>query len=146
MTAIKNIESFLGEIIAEQKDFDSKVFQRLARRYPTQAGRLFGKAEAMEAEISEIKEELKPYWQWWRGEEKDPNSLKISEEKKARMIEEGMDLQKFLLSYFLELGIDNEEKFYSEYMKKHAIINKRLEDAKKGKDNYLVFEGRKSLE
>jgi hypothetical protein len=122
------IEDFLGEIIAEQKDFDSKVFFRLQKRYPSQMGKLFGKAEAMEAEISEIKQELKPYFQWWRNKEIDHNKIILDEQQKQRLIEEAIDLQKFLLSFLIELGIDTEEKFYIEYMKKHKIIHQRLKD------------------
>jgi hypothetical protein len=137
---------YLQEIIKEQKDFDSKIHERFDSLYPTEIGKTFAKCNAMISEILEIHQELKPHWQWWRGKEDDLRGLNISNEKRQRLIEEHIDTFKFLLSSIIQLGVDTEEKFYNEYMKKHAIIHKRLEDAKNGKDNWLVFEGKRSLE
>lgn len=136
---------YLDKIFEEQKDFDSKIEERIDKRYPTEMGKIFGECQAMLSEILEVHQELKPYWQWWRGLEVNPNDLRISDEKRARLIEELIDVFKFTLSSLIKLGVENSEQFYDEYMKKHKVIHQRLEDAKKGNDNYLVSETKSLL-
>lgn len=138
-------KDYLDAIFEEQKDFDSKIEERIDKRYPTEMGKIFGECQAMLSEILEVHQELKPYWQWWRGLEVNPNDLRISDEKRVRLIEELIDVFKFTLSSLIKLGVTNSEQFYDEYMKKHKIIHKRLEDAKKGNDNYLVSETKSLL-
>lgn len=135
----------LDEIYKEQKDYDLKVIDRLFQRHHTDMGQVFGKYVAMQGELGEINEELKPYWQWWRGEEVSHYSIEISDSKRERLVEEHIDLFKFLLSSLITLGVDDSKKFYDAYMAKHKIIHQRLEDAKQGKDNYLVSETKSLL-
>lgn len=135
------IMDHLREIFKEQKDYDSKVAERLNKRYPTEMGKIFGKVQAMIAELGEIHQELKPYWQWWRGEDVDIKDLQMSDEVRARLVEEHIDVFKFLLSSLITLGVEDPDRFYNEYMYKHSVIHKRLEDARNGNDHYLVFSG-----
>lgn len=137
----------LEEIIAQQRDFNNRVLERLDRRYPTKMGKLFGNYVAMEAEIGEVNAELKPFWQWWRGVEIPYQHLEISNEKKERLIDEHMDIFKFLLSNLITLGVDTSAKFLEVYMAKHKVIHERLDKAIIGEDNYLISEdGNSSLE
>ena len=97
----------LSLIMFEQSKYDKLVKDRLCRKYPTKAARLFAKAEAMQNEIAEIKQELKQYWGWWRGNAGTENEkeLVIDEELRKKLAIEGIDVMKFLFSYFLELQI-----------------------------------------
>lgn len=137
----------LQEIISQQRDFNYRIIDRLSRRYPTTMGKVFGNYIAMEAEIGEVNAELKPYWQWWRGLEVPYPLLEISNAKKERLIDEHMDIFKFLLSNLILLGIDTPQKFLEAYMAKHKIIHERLDKALIGEDEYLkANDGNSSLE
>lgn len=115
-------------IINEQKTYSYKVKDSLNRKYQTDVLKLFAMAEAMQSEVAEIKKELKPMWNWWRGEdaEKYKSDYNLTEELREKLIEEGVDVWKFLNEYFFILGIDTPEKMYTAYMNKHQIINQRL--------------------
>jgi len=137
----------LDLIIHEQKEFNKRITERLDRRYPTLMGKVFGNCEAMYDEIGEIHQELKPYWQWWRDIEVPHQHLEIGDAKQERLIDEHIDVFKFLLSNLILLGIDTPEKLYEAYMKKHKIIHERLDKAIIGEDRYLFdSETGKSLE
>ena len=143
----RELQETLDYIISEQHDFNNRIRERLDRRYPTKMGKVFANTEAMIDEIGEVHQELKPYWQWWRGVEIPYQFLEISNAKKERLIDEHMDIFKFLLSNFILLGIDTPQKFLEAYMQKHKIIHERLDKALIGEDEYLkTNDGNSSLE
>lgn len=127
----------LHSLIVEQKDYNRRVSKRLDNRYPTLLGKIFANNLAMIAETGEIHQNLKPYWQWWRGEDAPQMLLGLSENNKAELIDEHIDVLKFLLSNLILLGVDNADKLHEEYMKKHKIIHERLNQANLGNDDYL---------
>ncbi len=120
------VEDYLQKIIDEQRNYHEKIDQRIRMKYPSQSERVFAYSQAILSEASEIHRELKPLWSWWRENSSTKWFYNFTDEQKEKLIEEGIDLWKFLNEYLIELGVDTSELAYWSYMKKHEIINRRL--------------------
>lgn len=120
--------NLLESIIEEQKKYHELIDKRIRLKYPSQTERLWAYCQAMQSEIGEIHHELKPLWSWWRGNSANKWVYNLTVEEKEKLIEEGIDLWKFLNEFFIELGVGDPLMLYLEYMKKHTIINERLKE------------------
>jgi hypothetical protein len=115
-------------ILEEQKKYHELIDKRVRLKYPSQTERLWAYTQAMQAEVGEIHRELKPLWSWWRENSANKWVYNLTMEEKEKLIEERIDIWKFLNEFFIELGVGDPLMLYLEYMKKHEVINQRLKD------------------
>ena len=123
------VRSFLEDIYYEQKKYDERVRDEFESKYGTNYERILAKTRCIIHETVELERELQTSWKWWKKVDTKGECYVTSPQLKA-MRHEAIDIFKFLLSLLIDLGIDDQEKFWQLYMEKHQIINERLDKIK----------------
>jgi hypothetical protein len=124
------VRSFLEDIYYEQKKYDARVRDEFERKYENTYEQVLAKTRCIIHETVELERELQTSWKWWKKIDTNGECYVTSEQLKA-LRHEAIDIFKFNLSLLIDLGIDDQEKFWQLYMEKHQIINERLDEIKK---------------
>lgn len=121
---------YLSDIYHEQQKYDCRVRDQFESKYENNYEQILAKTRCIIHETVELERELQGSWKWWKKVDTNGSCYVTSDQLRAMRIE-AIDIFKFLLSLLIDLGIDNEEKFWQLYMEKHQIINERLDQIKK---------------
>jgi hypothetical protein len=124
------VRSFLEDIYYEQKKYDSRVMDQFIGKYNNNYEQILAKTRCIIHETVELERELQGSWKWWKKVDTKDECCVTSDQLRAMRFE-AIDIFKFLLSLLIDLGVDDQEKFWQLYMEKHQIINERLDKIKK---------------